>query len=39
VDAIDDIPNPTTRAEVMDALNDYCGLRPDAGICAKIAGR
>jgi hypothetical protein len=39
VDAIDDIPNPTTRAEVMDALRDYCGLRPDAGICAKIAGR
>ena len=39
VDALDDIPSPTTRAEVMDALRDYCELRPDAGICPKIAGR
>jgi hypothetical protein len=38
-DAIAEIPNATTRQEVVDALNDYCGIKPGAEICHKLQPR
>jgi hypothetical protein len=38
-DAIEEIPNATTRQEVVEALDDYCGMKPEASICSKLAPR